>query len=100
MQVYRDHRGIQARDGHVTSGRNKLIYQPCKVVTTTEKSMLEKLWVWPPSGSLRSSDPCHTMAGCQYKPLPCPEWGDQRTEDRGIEVRGALKTHSLYDVGP
>ena len=20
----------------------------------------------------------------QYKPLPCPEWGDQRTEDRGI----------------
>ena len=25
----------------------------------------------------------HPTAGCQYRPLPCPERGDQRTEDRG-----------------
>ena len=30
----------------------------------------------------------HPTAGCQYKPRPCPEWGDQRTEDRGIGPRG------------
>ena len=32
---------------------------------------------------------------CQYKkPRLCPEWGDQRTEGRGIGPRGFKNTHT------
>ena len=42
----------------------------------------------PSSLKLAYSDPR------QYKPLLCPEWGDQRIEDRGIGPRSFKNTHT------
>ena len=40
----------------------------------------------------------HSVGGVPPEPLPCPERGDQRTEDRGIGPTGALKTHTQADM--
>ena len=36
----------------------------------------------------KNTHPHPTAGGREYRPLPCPERGDQRTEDRGIGPRG------------